>query len=212
MRVSYGRVVAIALLATWAVILGGSAAGQESAGLDSPVLPYQGQLADQSGTPVNPAEPITLVFRTYSQPTGGTANWEEAHETVQVVGGRFSVLLGARQPFPAEVLDDFKRTVYLGLTVDDGEPATADIEMRPRQAIVPVIAARRALRADRADWAGQAERATAADRATVALQLDQNSSLAREVADLEAGLLDLISYVGELRERIRDLEDAVAAR
>ena len=211
MRVSHGRVVATALLVTLGIVPGGSAAGQES-GPDLPVVPYQGQLADQSGAPVNPEEPITLVFRTYSQPTGGTANWEEAHETVQVVGGRFSVLLGARQPFPADVLDDFKSTVYLGLTVDDGQPATADIEMRPRQAIVPVITARQALRADRADRARQADRATAADRAAVAEQLDGHSSLAREVANLEAGLLDLISYVGELRERILDLEDAAGSR
>ena len=42
----------------------------------------------------------------------------------------------------------FNQTVYLGVTVDDGEPATADIEMRPRQAIVPIIAATHAAEAD----------------------------------------------------------------
>lgn len=179
---------------------------------DSALIPYQGQLADQSGSPVSPAEPITLVFRTYSEPTGGTASWEEAHQAVQVVGGRFSVLLGARQPFAAGVVRDFRGTVYLGVTVDDGQPETADIEMRPRQAIVPVMSARQALlaeQAERADWAQQAE---IAERATVAAQLAEEASLVMQVGDLRAGLLALISYVGELRERIRDLEDVAASR
>ena len=62
--------------------------------------------------------------------------------------GTVSVLLGAREPFPDLTL--FSSTVYLGVTVDDGEPATADIEMRPRQAIVPVIAANYATNAGHA--------------------------------------------------------------
>ena len=113
------------------------------------VIPYQGQLADQSGKPVNPTDPITLVFRVYSQPVGGTPSWQEVHESVSVVGGRFSVLLGVGEPFPDLAL--FRQTVYLGVTVDDGEPATADIEMRPRQAIVPVIAASYSATAGHAD-------------------------------------------------------------
>ena len=118
------------------------------------VIPYQGQLADQEGRPVNPAEAITLVFRIYSAPTGGTPTWQEVHDDVSVVGGRFSVLLGAREPFPN--LTMFNQTVYLGVTVDDGEPATADVEMRPRQAIVPVIAAVHAAEADAAEIAERA--------------------------------------------------------
>ena len=198
-----GRLVEIAV-----VLALGVATGVPSAqGQDRAVIPYQGQLAEQSGAPVNPAEGITLVFRTYSGATGGAANWEEAHEDVQVVGGRFSVLLGGRQPFPPEV--DFRRTVYLGVTVDDGRRETADVEMRPRQAIVPAVAAQRAVLADRATVA---DRAAAADRAAVAERLAEESALAREVLSLRADLSDLITYVGSLRERIRDLEDAAAGR
>ena len=51
-----------------------------------------------------------------------------------------------------------------------------------------------------------------ADRATVAGRLDEESALAREVTDLRAALLDLVAYVGGLRERIRDLEDALSSR
>ena len=112
------------------------------------VIPYQGQLANQEGRPVNPDDPLILVFRIYSEPIGGTPTWQEVHDNVSVVGGRFSVLLGARIPF--RDLGMFKRTVYLGVTIDDGIPETADIEMRPRQAIVPVISASYAAEADRA--------------------------------------------------------------
>lgn len=200
MRASYNGATSIALVTALMTVNGaGSVAAQDSA-----LIPYQGQLADQSGAPVSPEEPITLVFRTYTQPIGGVANWEEAHERVQVVAGRFSALLGARQPFPENVLEDFKRTVYLGVTVDDGVRETADIEMRPRQAIVPVIAARRALRADRADMATEAEFARAAE---VAERLSGESAMAIEVARLRAALSDLISYVVTLRERISDLEE-----
>ena len=122
------------------------------------VIPYQGQLADQEGKPINPPKAMTLVFRIYWEPVGGTPTWQEAHHNVSVVGGRFSVLLGAREPFPN--LRMFNQTVYLGVTVDDEDPVTADVEMRPRQAIVPVIAAVHATEADQAkeaDYAKEAE-------------------------------------------------------
>ena len=127
------------------------------------VIPYQGQLADQEGRPINPAEAITLVFRIYREAVGGTPRWQEAHENVSVIGGRFSVLLGAREPFPD--LTMFNQTVYLGVTVDDGQPATADVEMRPRQAIVPAIAAVHAAEADSAQEALHARKAEVAERA-----------------------------------------------
>ena len=49
------------------------------------------------------------------------------------------MLLGSRTPLPDQSY--FNATLYLGITVDDGNPATADVEMRPRQALVPVISA-----------------------------------------------------------------------
>src|SRR5262249_27857619 len=65
----------------------------------------------------------------------------------------FSVLLGSRTELPAA--PNFNSTLYLGITVDDGNPATADVEMRPRQALVPVISASYASNADKLrgyDW------------------------------------------------------------
>ena len=64
---------------------------------------------------------------------------------------------------PFRDLGMFKQTVYLGVTIDDGIPETADIEMRPRQAIVPVIAAVHAAKADQAKEAEYAEYAREAE-------------------------------------------------
>ena len=48
-----------------------------------------------------------------------------------------TVLLGSRIHFPTKM---FNRTLYLGITIDGGNPSTTDVEMRPRQAILPMLA------------------------------------------------------------------------
>lgn len=159
------RRAASVLLVCWTVFVTvASAMAQERV-----VIPYQGLLADLDG-PVDSDVPLTLVFRLYGASEGGTAEWQETHERVSVFGGRFSVLLGDLEPFPdAPPLGPLGvlvgRTMYVGVTVDNDDPDVADIEMRPRQAIVPVVASRWASDADRAS---EADRALAANRATVA--------------------------------------------
>ena len=113
------------------------------------VIPFQGQLANQSGQPLSPTTPNTLVFRLYRQAVGGIAIWEESQPNISVNAGRFSVLLGSRTELPAA--PNFNATLYLGITVDDANPATADVEMRPRQALVPVVSANYAKNADKLD-------------------------------------------------------------
>jgi hypothetical protein len=103
------------------------------------VIPFQGQLADQAGQPLSPSNAVTVVFRLYRVPVGGVAIWEESQPNILVNASRFSVLLGSRAELPGPT--NFNATLYLGLTIDDGNPATADVEMRPRQALVPVISA-----------------------------------------------------------------------
>ena len=128
------------VVALWAAFLSiGFMAGAQ----DARVLPYQGQLTDQAGRPISPDNALVMVFRLYDSPTGGTAKWGEVHRAVTVEAGRFSVLLGAIEPFGFDVMAMFDRVVYLGVTIDDGEPTTADVEMRPRQAIVPAFIANR---------------------------------------------------------------------
>lgn len=136
-----------------------------AAAQDRVVIPYQGLLTDSGGGSVNPGAPLTLTFNVYWAREGGTPEWSETHENVAVVGGRFSVLLGDTVPFPEDLGVFFGRTVYVGVTADNGDPDAAEVEMRPRQAIVPVVASRWAADADRAT---KAERALTADRATVA--------------------------------------------
>jgi len=133
------------------------------------VIPYQGKIADQSGSGVDITKPLTIVFRIYSTPVGGVPVWQEVQDKIVVQGGYFSVLLGSINPFPNREM--FDNTVYLGITIDDGKPETADIELRPRQAITPVITAvhaREAEDAKHATAAGHAEQADLAARATVA--------------------------------------------
>jgi hypothetical protein len=105
----------------------------------SPSLPFQGVLTDQGGAPVSITNSVSLVFRLYDQPISGQAIWEEAQPNVSVASGRFSVLLGSRVPLPDA--KTFAASLYLGITIVDGQSQTADIEMRPRQAIIPVPAA-----------------------------------------------------------------------
>ena len=120
---------------------------------DANVIPFQGQLANQAGQPLSPTNAVTLVFRLYTAPVGGKALWEESQPNISVNMGRFSILLGSRTMLPSAPI--FNSTLYLGITVDDGNPQTADVEMRPRQALVPVISARYAQNSDKLqgyDW------------------------------------------------------------
>jgi len=108
--------------------------GQEA----SPLIPFQGILTNQSGDTTVATAPLTLVFRLYDISIGGSPFWEETQSGVAVIAGRFNVLLGSRSQLPNA--ERFTRTVYLGITIDDGDPATVDIEMRPRQALIPIVA------------------------------------------------------------------------
>jgi len=81
------------------------------------VIPFQGQLANQSGQPLSPTNAVTLVLRLYQVPVGGVAIWEEAQPNISVNAGRFGVLLGSRQALPDKSY--FNATLYLGVTVDD---------------------------------------------------------------------------------------------
>jgi hypothetical protein len=119
----------------------------------SPVIPLQGLLTNQSGSPTTATGSAILIFRLYDTPTGGAVKWEETQRDVAVVAGRFNVLLGSRTPFPS--FDIFSGPLYLGITIDDGDPSTVDVEMRPRQTIVPVISAFHSNNADKLaghDW------------------------------------------------------------
>ncbi len=131
----YRKLVSARVILIFAIFYPLVAAGQDMGN----VIPFQGQLANQSGQPLSQPSPGTLVFRLYRQAVGGGALWEESQPNISVNAGRFSVLLGSRTELPDA--PNFNTTLYLGITVDDGNAATADVEMRPRQALVPIVSA-----------------------------------------------------------------------
>ena len=92
------------------------------------MINYQGQLTDDQGDPVTAA--VTMVFTIYDDSTAGVALWTEAHPSVTVTGGLFSVLLGSLVPIDDAVFNQPDR--WLGITVG------SDPELDPRTRFVSI--------------------------------------------------------------------------
>lgn len=99
--------------------------------LGAPV-PYRGYL-EKDGAPVNGAR--TLIFRIFdSEAEGATLVWEEAHPDVAIVGGRFSVLLGATVALaPRHLTGDG----YLEVSVQEGTQDPVRLGGRQRLGAAP---------------------------------------------------------------------------
>ncbi len=124
--------LALALLAA----LAAPAAAQ-----DGPItMVYQGTVTDLAGAPLDGTRAMT--FRLYTAAEGGDAEWVERLETVDVVGGGFTAVLGRREPIPELPVEG---GLWLGVQIE------GDDEFAPR---MPVGAA---LRAQWAERAGQAD-------------------------------------------------------
>lgn len=107
---------------------------------DSPqLIPFQGTLVNSVGT-AYPNGQYAITFAIYNEAVGGTPVWTERHEKVGVINGMVNVFLGSINSFLKTNWGDnvnFGTTKYLGITVDaDGNPATADKEMAPRQLLL----------------------------------------------------------------------------
>ncbi len=92
-----------------------------------PLINYQGVLTDVSGNLITGT--VSIQFSIYEVATGGTVLWRET-QSVSVMNGLFSVLLGSVNPIPYNVFSGGER--YLGLKVG-GDP-----EMSPRKRLVSV--------------------------------------------------------------------------
>jgi hypothetical protein len=104
-----------------------------SGAVDVPkTLNYQGNLTDSMGQPVTGSHQI--IFNLYNAMSGGTSFWTET-QTVQVVDGKFSVVLGKTTALDTT---QFTGDTYLGLKVDNGT------EMAPRQQFTSVAYALKA--------------------------------------------------------------------
>ena len=113
----------------------------------SPLMNYQGKVANSDGTPLDGT--VSIQFSMYDHETEGTALWSEVHSAVIIQNGIMNVLLGSINPLPAHLFDGSDR--WLGLQIGD------DPEMSPRQQIVSVGYALRADRANNADYAVEAD-------------------------------------------------------
>lgn len=85
-------------------------------------ISYQGKLTNSSGVPINGN--VAITFYIYNAASGGTVIWSEAHPSVAVTNGHFSVSLGSVTPLTRTVFEVTPR--YLALKVG------ADAEMTPR--------------------------------------------------------------------------------
>ncbi len=104
------------------------------------LINYQGYLTDGDGNPITGSR--SIEFRIYDTATGGTATWIET-QSVTVLDGVFSVLLGSVNPIPYTLFEASDR--YLALKVG------SDSEMTPRKRLVSVGYAFKANQADSLD-------------------------------------------------------------
>lgn len=65
------------------------------------LMNYQGVLTDSVGNPLDGV--YAMCFSIYDDSTGGTVLWTECHDSVDVSGGRFTVLLGSVEEITSEV-------------------------------------------------------------------------------------------------------------
>ena len=149
-----------ASLITLSLLLGASLAIAQTPTVPT-LMSYQGRVTDTAGVLIGNTTPVnrSVTFRLYTASTGGNAIWAEV-QTATISGGEFSVLVGngtglsgfpgpsapAVQPY--KTLSDIINTattssLYLGLTVDDGNSSTVDSEISPRQQIVSAAFAMR---------------------------------------------------------------------
>ena len=80
-----------------------------------------------------------MAFRLYNVPSGGSPLYAE-NQTVQVINGQFSVVIGSIIPIPATVL--FDAQYYIGIAVN------VDPEMTPRQPLATTAYAFRSATTD----------------------------------------------------------------
>ncbi len=127
------------------------------------LINYQGNVRNAAGVALGSGTAIsrTVTFRFYKAATSVLAAdrlWSES-QTVTILDGNFNVLLGAGTAVSGETnavtpfANVFSQSavLYLGITVDDGNSATTDAEISPRQQLVTGAYAFRATVAESVD-------------------------------------------------------------
>lgn len=89
---------------------------------------YQGNLADASGNPVNTSHDMTFsIWKHVNSANTSDLLWQEAHSSVPVNNGLFTVTLGSQNPISADVFAN--KTCYLQIKI-------ANEILSPRQQIM----------------------------------------------------------------------------
>lgn len=156
------------------------------------IISYQGNVTTAAGVPIGAAAPENrvLTFRFWNHPTDTAAEnrlYSES-QTVTLLNGDFSVLIGNGTPVTNEenlltMAGVFSSNeVFLGITVDDGDSATADPEMSPRQQIATTAFAFRATVAEGVD-AGAITTDMLASNAVTTNQLADGAITTNQLAD-----------------------------
>lgn len=140
-------------LLTLGLLLGVSLASAQTSSVPT-LMSYQGRVTDSAGVLIGNTTPVnrSVTFRLYTAATGGNPVWAEV-QTATISGGEFSVLVGngtglsgvpgpsapASQPYKtvSDIINAATTaSMYLGVTVDDGNASTVDVEISPRQQVV----------------------------------------------------------------------------
>ncbi|NQX02334.1 tail fiber domain-containing protein [bacterium] len=129
------------------------------------LMSYQGRVTDSAGVAIGSTAAVnrTVTFSLYASPSGSDLSYRET-QSVTISGGEFSVLIGngtgvTNYPGPTSPASSIKTldgvinsaatsALYLGITVDDGNSATQDTEISPRQQLVTGAYSVRALMAE----------------------------------------------------------------
>ena len=127
------------------------------------LINYQGNVRTAAGVPIGngTATNRLVTFRFYKSPTSLLAAdrlWSET-QTATILDGNFNVLIGggaavsgeANAVTPFASVFSQNSSVYLGITVDDGNAGTVDAEISPRQQLVTGAFAFRATVAEGVD-------------------------------------------------------------
>ena len=155
------------------------------------LINYQGYVANSAGAPLGATTSVnrTVTFRFWksASATDAASRLYSESQTVTILDGDFSVLIGngavvVGEPKTITVAEVFaNKEVFLGITVDDGNPATTDAEISPRQQLVSTAFAFRASVAETVD-AGAISNAMLSANAVKTAQLSASSVTLEKMA------------------------------
>jgi hypothetical protein len=126
------------------------------------LINYQGYVTSSAGVPIGAGTPenrtVTFRFWKSATDTAAASRLFSESQTVTILDGDFSVLIGngaavgGETNAAATVAEVFAyKELFLGITVDDGNPSTTDAEISPRQQLVSTAFAFRASVAESVD-------------------------------------------------------------